>query len=387
MAHNLTDLLVSCIASAVFERELSEEEVSAAKEHAEELYKTAKHHDLSHLLFDVFIKYGIINKDNPLYSVLEKQKLTAIFRQLKMEAELTKIKSALSSVKILHIPLKGSVIRTLYPEPYMRTSCDIDVLVRKEDLDLAISTLTEKLSYKTDGKLNYHDVSLFSPSGVHLELHFSIQEHIDNLDRVLTRVFDYASPESEGSYTAVLAPEFQLFHIITHSYYHFVNGGSGIKPFIDFCLMKSKVCFDEEILALLCKEADVEKYRKGVEKLVSVWFEKAIHDDLTRSMQKYVLVGGVYGTTENSAVANQARAGGKLRHMLSLIFMSRRNLKVLYPILEKHPILTPICHIRRWFRIVFKGSLKKSVRILKANAKVGEDQRQSISSLFEELGL
>ena len=35
----------------------------------------------------------------------------------------------IKKVQIPFLPLKGSVIRQYYPEPWMRTSCDIDILV------------------------------------------------------------------------------------------------------------------------------------------------------------------------------------------------------------------------------------------------------------------
>ncbi|MBO4954226.1 MAG: nucleotidyltransferase family protein, partial [Clostridia bacterium] len=33
------------------------------------------------------------------------------------------------------MPLKGAVIRQYYPEPWMRTSCDIDIHVKKDRLE------------------------------------------------------------------------------------------------------------------------------------------------------------------------------------------------------------------------------------------------------------
>ena len=43
--------------------------------------------------------------------------------------------NALEKAQIPFVPLKGSVIRKYYPEAWMRTSSDIDVLVHKEDVE------------------------------------------------------------------------------------------------------------------------------------------------------------------------------------------------------------------------------------------------------------
>ena len=222
---------------------------------------------------------------------------------------------------------------------------------------------------------------------MHLELHFSILENIESIDRVLSKVFDYATPETEGSLSAKLTPEFLYFHLLAHASYHFVKGGSGIKPFIDLYLMKEKVECDKEKLSELLRESDLEKFAVGVEELCSVWFGGKAHSRTTLLMQEFILKGGTYGTADNNAIMEQAKAGGKLKHIFSLLFMPYTNMKVLYPVLEKHPFLLPICHVRRWFRIIFKGSFKKSVRILKANASVDLEDRKNAEELFDSLGL
>jgi hypothetical protein len=51
-----------------------------------------------------------------------------------MKHEFERICLVLEKAKIPHIPLKGSVLRKLYKEPWLRTSCDIDILVQEETL-------------------------------------------------------------------------------------------------------------------------------------------------------------------------------------------------------------------------------------------------------------
>ena len=71
------------------------------------------------------------------------------------------------------MPLKGSVLRASYPQDWMRTSCDIDILVHREDLERAVELLVEKKQYRRE-VTNLCDVSLYAPSGVHLELHYDL---------------------------------------------------------------------------------------------------------------------------------------------------------------------------------------------------------------------
>jgi len=386
MSHNTSHLLLACVRCAIEGKPLPKKAAEGARENLPELYSLSKHHDLSHLLFDVLRDGEVIQKGDEYYNKFEKQKLTAIYRSMKLESELSRIKATLSESKIRHIPLKGAIIRKLYPAPYMRTSCDIDILVSEETLDDAISILTERLSYTTDGVRHFHDVSLYSPSGIHLELHFSILEKEEKLDKVLSKVFEYTVP-SEESYSLKLDNEFLIFHLLAHTCYHFLNGGSGIKPFIDLRFLITALDFSREKLDLLCKEAEIEKFCAACECLTRVWFFGEEHSDLTRKMEDFIIRGGVYGSHDNKNAIEQNKAGGKLRHIRSLIFPSFSTMKVMYPVLERHSILLPICHIRRWCRIIFTGKIKRSVRIIKSNASVTEEERQNLGELFEMLEL
>ena len=74
-----------------------------------------------------------------------------------LEYELEHIKSVFEKNKIEYILLKGSVLRNYYPEPWMRTSCDIDILVHDEQLDKAVKVLTQT-GYRVEGNKHYHDL-------------------------------------------------------------------------------------------------------------------------------------------------------------------------------------------------------------------------------------
>ena len=101
------------------------------------------------------------------------------------------IESIIRLFEEAHVPyvlLKGSVIRDLYPEKWLRTCCDVDILIREEDVDRAVALLEQKTDLRVE-KRNYHDISMMN-SQIHLELHFSIKENMDNIDGLLSRVWD-----------------------------------------------------------------------------------------------------------------------------------------------------------------------------------------------------
>ena len=85
------------------------------------LYKLSKAHDLAHLVGDALIKNDLIGNDE-IKEKYQKQVMIAIYRYEKINYELNRLRSALNEARIPFIPLKGSVLRQYYPEPWMRTS-------------------------------------------------------------------------------------------------------------------------------------------------------------------------------------------------------------------------------------------------------------------------
>lgn len=349
------------------------------------LYKLSKRHDMAHVVGAALDNAGLLG-DSKTAGKFAKQQLMAIYRYENQKHELDRICDTLEESGIPFIPLKGSVIRDLYPEPWMRTSCDIDVLVHECDLDRAIKVLVDALGYKADEKKEYHDVSLYSDSGVHLELHFNIKENVEALDRVLECVWEYASPADEKSQRYVLSKEFFIYHIVAHASYHFIGGGCGIRPFADLWLLNQDLDYDREETLNLFKMSGIEDFFMATETLCGVWFSGKDHNELTEKMEKYIFRGGVYGTEESFIAARHSARGGKLGYARSRIFVSFEHLKTRYPSL-KYRVFTPFYQVRRWIDTLHQKRLRRSVGELRTNASLGSEKINEVSSLMNDLKL
>ncbi len=374
-------LLFETIASAIADTPISKNSISA--EELEALYKIAKKHDLAHIVGYVLDKKGLLDA-SPVSEKFKKQVYLAIYRYQQLNHELCSICDLLDEEKIDHIPLKGSVIRDIYPEPWMRTSCDIDILIKEEDLDKAISVLVNKLNYKAEDQKAFHDISLFAENGVHLELHFSLKENMKNIDPLLDRVWNYTSLTDEKKHKYSLTPEFFIFHHIAHMSYHFVHGGCGVKPFIDLYLIRKNWSFDNTALQSLFAECKMERFYESVSEMSNVWFAKAEHTDTTRQIEEYILNGGVYGTFENKVTVQRQIKGGKLGYLMYKVFIPYALLKSQYPVLEKHPYLMPVMHVRRWIRVIFKKKTAKEINYIN---NVNRKEADKTKDLLQNIGL
>lgn len=279
------------------------------------------------------------------------------------------------------------MVRGYYPEPWIRTSCDIDILVHDEDINKAINLLVQKFSYSISNKKGYHDITLYSPSDVHLELHFNIKENMENIDPLLGRVWDYCTVVEGKKYEHRQSNEYLMFHLISHMSYHFIHGGCGIKPFMDLYVLDANLKYDREELVKMCRECGLERFYNSVYELSSVWFGEAEETTLTKRMETYLLVGGVYGTEEQYIAVQQKDEGGKIKYMLRKMFLPYNTLKRLYPVVEKHRWLVPICHIRRWFSLILPSKLQYSVRKLRVATTMDKTKVSAVAQLMNDVGL
>ena len=362
------------------------------------MYQLSKAHDVAHLVGDALNKSGVFenlpadldeNERAAISKVKEKfdeQIFTAVYRYENINYELERLKETLEEAEIPFIPLKGSVIRKYYPEPWMRTSCDIDVLVKEKDADKASKVLAERLQYKINEK-GQHDVSLFSPSNIHVELHFKLMDIEFKQVSALSDVWSGREVEPVSEYEYTMSNELFLLYHIYHMAKHFVHGGCGVKPFIDLWIIKNKIGFDGGKAQKMLQESGLLAFYERSIDLMSVWFEGKEHSEITHEMENYILQGGVYGTLEQQLAMSQNKKGGKFRHLLSKIFLSYEQMKVYYPSVKKCPILFPFYQVRRWCRILFCGGRKAAMNEIKVNKNITKEEQERAKKLLEDLNL
>lgn len=302
-----------------------------------------------------------------------------------MNYELNWIDDILEKAKIPHIALKGAAIRKYYPEPWLRTSGDIDILVREDMLDQAISVLGEKGCISEQAQ-KYHDVPLKTPRNNLLELHFSILENIPSLDCVLEHIWEYCELVPGRKYTYRQRKEFLLFHMLAHMSYHLIHGGCGIRSFTDVWLFHKNESFDYDVFRDLLNRAQLIDFYDQVMKLIQVWFEGENHSDTTQLLEAFILDGGTFGTREKEIIIEQAQAGNRLKYLFYRIFMPYRSLKLQYPILNQHPILLPCCQILRWFRILTHNRNVALKEVKTSHSQSGK-QIQITKEALKQIGL
>jgi hypothetical protein len=360
-------------------------ELDAAEE--KRILTLARQHDLRHLLSIGAERCGVKLSDETR-AAADSERMTAVYRYVGIRGELAAILDTLEEGGIDHLPMKGSVIRAMYPEAWMRTSCDVDILVKEGELAHARELLEAELEYKYIGMGN-HDISFESPGGVHLELHYKpLNDYVlSDYEKPLGNVFDKLVIEEGFKHRYRMPDEYFYYYHVAHMAKHYVNGGSGVRSLVDLRLLLLNDPDLPKKAANLLSEGSLVAFDEAARHLADVWFGDGEHTDLTRTMEEYIVFSGVYGDMENM-IASSRGEGGKLGYLFARAFPKYEIMCDVYPSLVGKRWLMPLYWLRRLCRIIFTPRLlRRSFTEIRANNGMSEEKISKVTSSMRQLGL
>lgn len=350
-----------------------------AAEECKSIVSFGKKQSITPIVYAGFMAMGFPRE---AFKTIDEERSRDLRQFILQNKALRKIEAALTKEHIAYIPLKGAVLRELYPSPEMRTSSDIDVLVHEEDLDKAVAVIEKETGF-TFRKRNYHDVSMIERN-LNLELHFNIKENMADIDKLLVRVWDYAVPDEGVRY--ILTPEFQIFHVIAHMSYHMVHGGIGIRPFLDLWLLRTKTSYEEQAIQQMCADCGILTFYEKCCVLVDAWMTgNPVPEDLG-TFESYVLHGTVFGSRENALASRQRQHRG-FSYIFHRVFVSSDLLGAEYPELKKRPYLLPIFQVKRWMKLLDPQKRKQIKKEFQGLRAIKQDAIDSMDKLLVSLGL
>lgn len=346
------------------------------------LYRLAKEQDAAHLISAAIEKNGLLQTEPELRKAFQKQYYAAVWRVAVLETEIAKIRGAFESSGIDFVLLKGSIVRKLYPEPWMRVSADVDVLVRAEELERAEKVLVDALAYQVTEEGPHHD-HVAGPNGFHVDLHFTLTERKGKAKELLDTVWDHTSLAAGCLHEYRMDDDmFYLFHMF-HAASHFQGGGCGVKPVLDTWLLNRRVEFDRNKRIDLLERAGMLQFAEAFEAIADKWFSGR-PDGNYSEVEDYLLNGGIYGGEQRKAAVLAKRKSSGV--ILNRIFPPYYTMLKGYPILSRRGYLLPACWIHRMFTSIWNGKIKRACRDVD-RLRDEKDRAEDIAELFQDLGI
>lgn len=287
----------------------------------------------------------------------------------RQQAEFTAVFDAFEADGIDYMPLKGMILKSLYPDTAMRAMGDADFLVKSSQAELASKKLKE-LGYKYSHE-NDHE-SVWLKDIFVIDLHKALMSkktkdfyiHFEN-------VWGNAKCIDGKHRCEMRAEDFYLF-TFTHFTKHYITSGIGLKHMTDLWVLRSANELDSEYVGRELKKLKLFEFHTNVVKTLEVWFGTAKASEVTDFITTVIFESGEFGVREKSKIGALLREENeevsvkkiKRRKFLSVVFLPMSYMREKYKVLQKLPVLLPVMWVVRLFDVVFnkRKALKNFVQ-------------------------
>ena len=270
----------------------------------------------------------------------------------------------LEEAGIWYMPLKGAVIKDLYPRFGMREMADNDILFdgkRARD----VRRIMVELGFSVDEyDQRNHDAYHKKPIS-NFEMHRTLFSSDDPAGLYSYYVHVKGRLIRDEGKTAgyhFRDEDFYLY-ITAHGYKHYSREGTGLRSLLDTYVYLRSRHLNMAYVAEEAAKIGISDYEQKNRSLAFHLFDGTELSREDSQMLEYIVFSGTYGTMQNS-INNQLAEKGRGGYFLARLFPSREYLTVLFPILKKAPFLYPLCWALRMFRgvVLRRKQMKTQLR-------------------------
>lgn len=344
----------------------------------ESAYSIGISHQIVSLLY-----YGIRNSGIILPAAIKKKffrtTVQMIVQSENQKMEIDKIFETFEQSGIQYMPLKGTVLKEIYPSSDIRTMGDADILIRTDQYTLIRSLMIE-LGYieitESDHELIWDKQGLLLA-----ELHKRL---IPSYNKDYYAYFGdgwrLAQPIDEKSFRYKLSDEDQFVYLFTHFAKHYRDAGIGIKHAVDLWIyLRHYPDLDFQYIEAELTKLQLLPFYKNVRRLLRVWFEDEKSDEITELLSSVIFKSGVYGTHESHIASETVKAvkstgsvrKAGIRKLWNIMFLDFNSMCKKYPILRTVPVLLPMMWpVRLLGILLFK---RDRIRVLRKDLKLSNE--------------
>ena len=305
------------------------------------VFAVAKAHSLSAIAAYALESAGIYD------NAFEEEKNKAIRKEIILNAERERVLAKLEKAGIWYMPLKGIIIKDLYPQIGMRQMCDNDVLFDKAKIE-TLKHLMISLGFTMQHDDFGHDIVFTKQPLSNFEMHTALfgvghdevmNKHYDNIESRLIK-------DDNNHYGYHFSIEDFYVFMIAHEHKHYNLGGTGLRSLVDtYVYIKNYGDkMDMQYIQNECQKLRIAEYEKQNRKLaMSVLKGKKLTDDY-RKMLDYIVFSGTYGNVQNRV--NNKLKNEKSSSVAKIILVKNR---LLVPIRESDPQYKAYAARYKWF--------------------------------------
>ena len=360
-------------------------------------YIMSMENGLSGIIYSAIDKYRV---SELFHKRLERNFYDYVARDIKQIEAINYIDGLLNDKKIEHIFLKGSRLKSIYPESYMRAMGDIDILVHETKMK-EVHELFKSQDIICTSRSKQHDVFEMKNKLV-IEIHpFLYKDFNPKYKELFSDVWKYTKHMSDSRYE--FTHEFEITYLLYHLAKHLDSGGIGLRSVLDIGIYLSRfeATMDEELLIKYLESADMKRFYQSMVDINRQCFglafqmnlnnEYIMDSDALNEVVQYLAVSGVHGigrdfnVFQSRLASEEIKNRSKIGFIFRLIFPDYESMCGMYPYIRKAKVLIIIGWISRWFKLLFlktKSSFKKIKSL-----KVKKEDLEKSKEIFSKLGL
>lgn len=316
-------------------------------------------------LYSIAFRQGIISI---VYNAIKKSDLsvpTEFLRLFQVEAlkyvrtdycqrkEIQLLFQEFEKAGIRNIPLKGIIMKNMYPKPEYRWMSDADIMIDETQLD-QIKPLMKSLGYSYK-EHRRHELTWEKNGEFHVELHtLALEPQNKQIDAYFDKSFLMADQVNGMRYQ--YNANDMLLYAVCHLSKHFIYDFGNLRNVIDVFYLMQDPSLDLSYVNQKLREWKLEEFFDVLQRAVNCWFQKKELDEtaelflysvLTKSEASEDSWGVVSRLVRGGFYKKQRSRGWKIRYVFFSVFLPYRTMKQEYAILERLPVLLPFLLVWR----------------------------------------
>ena len=320
----------------------------------EQLYRLAKAHTLRAAVFIALRSAGV--QDRQFQQAYNK----AVRKNILLDVERTAILTELERRGIWYMPLKGSILKELYPENGMREMADNDILYDStKQGEVKTIMLSRGYSAESVGK-SHHDVYM-KPPVLNFEMHTLLFEASGDFYAYYQDTKRLMKPDEGCKYGFHFSDEDFYVYMLAHEYKHFSGGGTGLRSLLDcYVFLRNKGdSLDWTYIREQIKQLNIADFEREQRELADKLFSSVTFPELSEHEQEildYYLTSTTYGTRTRSAENTvkkhyaKSQSTSKFSFIRARLFPDMEFMKQYYPFFYRHKLLLPVGYVWRWIK-------------------------------------
>lgn len=345
---------------------------------AEKLYLAAKRHNIGTLVAASLERLRLASDNMRIDTSRMIRKI------MLLDAERGEIIRELESRGIRYMPLKGIIIKELYPKIGLREMTDNDILFDSEYRAAVRDVFRERgYSVSSYGKEKNHDAYVKAPV-YNYEMHVSLFGS-RMLGDAFLEYFDGAFERAVGDGLCYrMTNEDFYIYMKAHEYKHYVMSGVGLRLFADAAVFMSKYgdTLDFDYVSVVCEKIGIADFERVSASLAKKLFDLDTAAALCRGERVlsgeeeelflYCSGSGAYGFISQNVQNELARFDDKsgkgrflkTRYIWHRLFPPKEWYRTYSPFAYKHAFARPFVLVGRFFKTLFVAPRKLTVSFL-----------------------